>query len=246
MLPLSIDNVVGNAVEQSHFGGHGLKEFFLKKFHFLFNGLPNLRNYLHADAKDTYQDLLTDRYEQNYSLPYILVASNVLRMKFLPILLIGFVVFPLGLSAQNQKNQIQVERMQISWEHQGDQITFTATAPDDGWVALGFNTENNIVGSNLIIIGVNGDNVQAEDFYVVSAGNPKPIKSLGAKSQIKNYKGWEKQGKTTIAFSLPVKSNDDYHLDLKEGSKVWLICAYSMEDDFGHHSRMRRHIEITL
>ncbi len=211
----------------------------------MFNRLPNLRNYLHADAKDTYQDLLTDRYEQNNSLPHILVASNVLSMKFLPLLLIGFIIST-SLSAQNEKNQIQVERMQISWEHKEGQIAFTASAPDDGWVALGFNTKNNIVNSNLVMIGVTEDGVQAEDFYVVSAGNPKPVKSLGSKSQIKNYHGWEKQGRTTITFSLPVESTDDYHLDLKKGDKIWLICAYSMEDDFGHHSRMRRHVEITL
>lgn len=192
------------------------------------------------------KDLLTDCYEQNNLLPYILVVSKFLSMKFLPILLIGSVIFPLSLSAQKQKNQIQVERMQISWEHQGDQIKFTATAPDDGWVALGFNTKNNIVYSNLIMVGVAKNDVQAEDFYVVSAGNPKPVKSLGAKSQIKDYQGWEKQGKTTVTFSLPVESTDDYHLNLRQGDKIWLICAYSMEDDFGHHSRMRRHVEITL
>ncbi|TAI46894.1 DOMON domain-containing protein [Flagellimonas allohymeniacidonis] len=142
--------------------------------------------------------------------------------------------------------EIQVERMRISWEYQNDRVRFTASAPDDGWVALGFNGKNNIVGSNLIMVGVQGSKTTAEDFYVVSAGNPKPVATLGSKSQIEDITGEDKNGITTISFTLPIKAIDEYHKDLSAGKKLWLICAYSMEDDFDHHSRMRRHVQITL
>ena len=142
--------------------------------------------------------------------------------------------------------EVQVERMKVSWEHKGDMVTFTASAPDDGWVALGFNSKNDIVGSNLIMIGVKEGKITEEDFYVVGAGNPKPVGVLGSKSQIRNPGGTDKNGITTITFSLPVKAFDKYHYDLSKGNTLWLICAYSMEDEFDHHSRMRRHVEITL
>mgnify|MGYP001815508487 CR=1 FL=1 len=142
--------------------------------------------------------------------------------------------------------EIEVERMKISWEHQNDRVVFTASAPDDGWVALGFNTKNNIVGSNLIMVGVEGSKTTAEDFYVVGAGNPKPVATLGSKSQIEHVTGEDKNGITTISFTIPIKAFDKYHQDLSKGRKLWLICAYSMEDEFDHHSRMRRHVQITL
>ncbi len=148
--------------------------------------------------------------------------------------------------SQELGQQVQIEKMDISWKFENDRITFTATAPDDGWVALGFNTENNIVGSNLIMTSVNGSKVNIEDFYVVSAGNPKPVVSLGSKSQIINNSGFESERTTTVTFSLPIAAFDIYHKNLKKGNKIWLIGAYSMEDEFDHHSRMRKHVEITL
>ncbi|NAY92355.1 hypothetical protein GTQ34_10525 [Muricauda sp. JGD-17] len=142
--------------------------------------------------------------------------------------------------------EIQVERMKVSWQHHDEVVSFTASAPDDGWVALGFNSKDDIVGSNLIMVGVTGSKVTAEDFYVVSAGNPQPVKSLNSESQIINSSGSEENGITTVTFSIPIKAFDDYHFDLTKGRKLWLICAYSMEDEFDHHSRMRKHVEITL
>ncbi|MEL6917949.1 MAG: DOMON domain-containing protein [Bacteroidota bacterium] len=163
-------------------------------------------------------------------------------IKLVP-LFFGFLLF---LGTQHPKTPLSVGGMEVGWEHKKDHITFTATAPDNGWVALGFNTEDHIVGSNLIMINVTEEEVQSQDLFVVSAGNPKPMHTLGAKSQILAYSGVEKNGKTTITFSLPTKTIDDYHLNLSEGQKIWLICAYSMEDDFSHHSRMRKHIQVVL
>ncbi|UII76836.1 DOMON domain-containing protein [Flagellimonas sp. HMM57] len=148
--------------------------------------------------------------------------------------------------AQNQKRHVKVEQMTISWEFEKDNILFTASAPDDGWVALGFNTEDDIVGSNLIMVNVKNNGAKAEDFYVVSAGNPKLVTLLGSESQIIEKSGFEIDGKTTVKFTLPVKAFDKYHQNLKKGDTIWLICAYSMEDEFDHHSRMRKHIKVTL
>jgi len=44
LLPLSVNNVVGNPVEQCDLGGHGFEEFFLKKLHLGFNRFSYLRN----------------------------------------------------------------------------------------------------------------------------------------------------------------------------------------------------------
>src|SRR5690606_29520345 len=47
LLPLSIDDIIGDPIEQDDLGRHGAEEFFLKKFHLLLYGLPDLRNYFY-------------------------------------------------------------------------------------------------------------------------------------------------------------------------------------------------------
>lgn len=142
--------------------------------------------------------------------------------------------------------EVELGGMKVSWKHHDDSITFTASAPDDGWVALGFNSSNSIVKSNLVMISVAGPIVVAEDFFVVGAGNPQPVYALGGKSQLLNVAGTEVGTSTTISFTFPTTAQDAYHYNLKKGEQIWLICAYSMEDEFDHHSRMRKHIQITL
>ncbi|MEM9361084.1 MAG: DOMON domain-containing protein [Bacteroidota bacterium] len=142
--------------------------------------------------------------------------------------------------------QVTVNQMDVSWTFKDNTITFDASAPDDGWIALGFNTKDDIVGSNLIMVNVIDGTVNSEDLFVVGVGNPKPVSQLGSQSQIIDASGGESSEKTWVSFSLPTDAVDKYHMDLKKGEKIWLICAFSMEDEFDHHSRMRKHVEIEL
>ncbi|PRX57861.1 DOMON domain-containing protein [Flagellimonas meridianipacifica] len=142
--------------------------------------------------------------------------------------------------------QVKVNQMDISWKFEDNAITFTASAPDDGWIALGFNSKNDIVGSNLIMVNVVDGKVNTEDLFVLGVGNPKPVNQLGSQSQVMGASGKESSEKTWVSFSLPTKAFDKYHMDLKKGDTIWLICAYSMEDEFDHHSRMRKHVEVEL
>lgn len=143
--------------------------------------------------------------------------------------------------------EISVGGMDITWEYSDtNTITFTATAPDDGWVALGFNDNDDIVNSNLIMVSVQDGVIVSEEFYVIGLGDPKPIYAIGSSAQHKIIAGSENGEKTTISFTMPTVKADDRHYSLQKGDTIWLVCAYSMEDEFDHHSRMRKHVKITL
>ncbi len=160
---------------------------------------------------------------------------------------LGLLLFGLLLtSLQAQQQELEVGGMKVHWEFNRDTITFTAVAPDDGWVGLGFNSKDDIKGSNLFLFNHTKDGSAAMEYYVVSAGNPKPIKHMGSEEQLIGYATKEVNGKTQVSFSLPTSRFDDYHFDLKPKTPLWLICAYSMEDEFEHHSRMRKHINVIL
>lgn len=147
---------------------------------------------------------------------------------------------------------ITVEKMTISWHFIDDTLAVTATAPTRGWVAVGFNQRNNIVGTNLIMGAVwrdpNGAEaiVNIEDQFVVRSGEHLPVVDLGSASALTAVGGEETGEQTTIHFRLPIKAVDPYHFSLQPGTTLYLIAAYSVDDDFAHHSRMRQHIRIRL
>ncbi len=147
---------------------------------------------------------------------------------------------------KNTMKQIDVNGMIIKWEIKSDEVAFEMFAPTDGWIAIGFNSTNNIVGTNLIMGNSKNDKSIVEDQYVASAGVHKQIELLGGKSAINNFLCSENKKGTTMKFRIPKKALDKFHYALKEGTKIWLICAYSEEDDFNHHSIMREHIEVII
>lgn len=163
-------------------------------------------------------------------------------LKKLGVLFLGLVLA----SLQRPQQKLAVGGMEVHWEFYKDTITFTAVAPDDGWIGLGFNTQDAIKGSNLFLFNHTKNGDAAMEYYVVGPGNPKPIQSMGSQEQLITYTTQEIKGHTQVTFSLPTSALDDYHFDLKPNTSIWLICAYSMEDEFEHHSRMRKHVKVTL
>lgn len=144
------------------------------------------------------------------------------------------------------ENSFVIEGMQVEWEYNGDLLTFKLHSPYQGWIGLGFNAANDIVNTNLIMGAVAGETIKLEEFYVLGVGNPQPISELGGQKTVQDYLGIEDATGTSFQFSIDTSLRDEFHYDLGEGQSIWLICAYSMEDDFGHHSIMRRHVEVKL
>ena len=144
-----------------------------------------------------------------------------------------------------QARTISVGDMQIRWEFVDDMIEFEMQSPLDGWVALGFNDENQIVGANLIMAHCPDNQPQLTDMYVVGFGDPRPVDTLGSQPQASIISGGKNNG-THIRFKIPQTSSDQHHFDLEPGQTIWLICAYSESEDLDHHSRMRRHMEVRL
>jgi DOMON domain len=142
--------------------------------------------------------------------------------------------------------RIDVNGMTVEWTYGKDRVFFTISAPTEGWIVLGFNEKDDIIGTNLIFGRVQSGKIEVADHFTIAAGNHKPTEKLGGTAVFADVSGEEKSGNTTIRFSMPTKALDAYHFDLTEGSEKWFICAFSAEDDFYHHSRMREHRKVTL
>lgn len=141
---------------------------------------------------------------------------------------------------------IRLGRMECYYEIQQDRLHFHLTAPTEGWLAVGFNDENNIVGADLLMFSIKGDSVQFEDQFVLAAGKHPEDKACGGESNIIVESAKEASGRTSVAFSIPLNSGDKLDFIHRVGQDFWLILAYSVSDDFDHHSIMRKHAKIRL
>jgi hypothetical protein len=143
-------------------------------------------------------------------------------------------------------NSTTVNGMTFQWRFGKDHLQCKATAPTDGWVAIGFNTKDELSDTNLIMGAVEQDYVTIDDRFIVKPGDHKSIIELGGSEAIVQRVGAEENGKTSISFSIPLSVNDKFHHNLIEGKEYYVLMAFSQEDDFQHHSIMRTIIKIKL
>ncbi len=140
----------------------------------------------------------------------------------------------------------KVSGITFTYEVVGEALICKLDAPTNGWVGVGFNNKNSIVGSDLLLFNIIEGKPSGTDLFVKGAGNPVKDKENGGKNTITILGGSERDSYTTITFSIPMDSgdsNDFVHQTNKEG---WLILAYSVDDDFKHHSRVRKHIPFVI
>ena len=150
-----------------------------------------------------------------------------------------------GLSAGSaDANPVDVGGIRVQWRHSEDTVEFTVTAPTSGWVAVGFNEVDNIVGAELVMMRAEAGGVHASHRSVLGAGDDRPVELLGRGSAIVAADGAVASGRAT--FRLRLRHDLGAAPSLAPGSELILILAYSVSPDFDHHSRVRRHIRVRL
>ena len=155
--------------------------------------------------------------------------------------------FALSLMACWQENALtaqqhfQAGKMNAQIEMQSDSLDIILEAPTKGWLAVGFNEKNDIVKSDLIQARVRAGKVEIEDQYVTGIGQHPTDRSLGGGHNVRIVSGTETDRHTQIHLRLPLSSGDAYDFDHLQQKKYWVILAYSIDDDFQHHSTRRQH-----
>ncbi|GAB4246249.1 MAG: hypothetical protein Tsb0034_25180 [Ekhidna sp.] len=142
--------------------------------------------------------------------------------------------------------RLETEGFKLEWTHQNDYLQISLSAPSTGWVAVGFTKGFGIVKTNLIQGCISDGKVFIQDQYVTDVGKHLPVETMGVESRIFDLDAIESDGTTTLSFSLFKAKVDDIHYDLSEGNTINVWLAYSVSDDFNHHSRKRILRKITL
>lgn len=141
---------------------------------------------------------------------------------------------------------IEANGMIVKWRHQDDRVYFDLYAPTGGWLAIGFNETPGLKDTYLIMGHVTNRKTTVQEHYVLAPGDYRTFDQLREPISVMDISGSERNGETRISFSLPESSFYQYTKNLKPGTEFHLLMAYSVADDFKHHSRMRTSIKIKL
>ena len=162
----------------------------------------------------------------------------------IPALLLLFALFEPA-SAPAPKS-VTAQGMTVTWQQVDGGWAITMTAPTQGWVAIGFNESEQLTGTYLIMGAVENGQAKVVEHRTLAPGDYRPITELGGRVSVSQVQGSENATGTQLGFWIPEQAADRLHKQLKPGSKWHLLLAYSAEDDFAHHSRMRTSIPIEL
>ena len=100
-------------------------------------------------------------------------------------------------------NSIEVNGMTFRWAFDGELLHCEATAPTSGWVAIGFNTRDQLSGTNLIMGAVEHDFVTIDDRYIIKPGLHKSISAWEALRH--SYSDLAKKKMVTLPFHSPFR-----------------------------------------
>lgn len=145
-----------------------------------------------------------------------------------------------------EKKSLKTDGFILEWNHTRDKINFSLNAPTTGWVAIGFTETGELLNSNLIQGNVVNGEAFVQDQFITGFGEHPPVEALAVSSCISDVGGKQKSGQTTISFSIMKKKVDRLHYALPEGKEIHVWLAYSVSDDFSHHSRKRIRRKIIL
>ena len=142
--------------------------------------------------------------------------------------------------------EVSKNNMTVKWKIEREIIFFEMEAPTDGWIAIGFNETASLAGTYLLMGRVTNGKAELVEHYTAQPGSYKPITQYGITGQTTHISGTESGNITRLKFAVPVTTASKYHKTLLPDTEWTLLMAYSLDDDFQHHSIMRTSVAIKL
>lgn len=126
----------------------------------------------------------------------------------------------------------------LTWEYTEDVVSFTMSAPSSGWVAVGFDASSAMLDGDIIIGFVLDGELFISDQWGDGYTSHSADTELGGSYDILSAEGSESDGVTSISFTRPISTSDDYDHVLEQGTSHKVLLAYGPQgsDSFeGRH-----------
>lgn len=147
------------------------------------------------------------------------------------------------ISAEPGFEKISSSGIAFQWRIEGDQLEVILSAPTEGWVAVAFNPTEMMQGANFIIGYVKDGQVHIRNDYGNWLTSHVSDESQGGTQDVVLARGEEKNGSTTLRFTLPVDSADEYDVKLNIGGTNTILLAYGAKDSFTSMHRLKTKVE---
>jgi len=147
-----------------------------------------------------------------------------------------------GFSEYNQ------DEFSFKWKVVGDSLRCMISANTTGWIAVGFDPEEEMLSANLIIGYVSGLIAYVRDDWGVTETSHSADVGLGGENNVRRVFGRQSSGSTEIRFTIPLNSQDQYDNILVPSQTYKIIIAYGFNgaDDFNSMHQEAEDFEIEL
>jgi len=136
----------------------------------------------------------------------------------------------------------------LEWRDMGDSLEVVLTAPTTGWVGVGFDPASQMEGANYLLGYVEDNVAEMRDDWGTGSFSHASDESLGGTSDLTVDGGSESEGETTLEFTIPLDSGDDYDKPLTPGETYTVILASGADgaDDFVSAHQVATSVSIEI
>ncbi|HNZ26087.1 MAG TPA: DOMON domain-containing protein [Spirochaetota bacterium] len=167
-------------------------------------------------------------------------------MKKFLILTLILLSFSVAFSQDQDYAVVTKDDFTFSWRVVDGTMDIILEAPTTGWISVGFDPTKKMKDANYIIGSVdkNGE-VTIQDNFGTGPISHKPDEKLGGVDNVANKFGEEKDGKTTLKFSIPLDSKDKFDVVLNPGKHTVILASSKSDKLTSKHNKLAKfEIEI--
>ncbi len=143
---------------------------------------------------------------------------------------------------------VETEEFTFAWRVSGDNLDVRMSAPTTGWVSVGFDPTRAMRDADMKFGFVSNGSAEMADHFGTSAIQHDFDTEIGGSRDLRNVSGTEADGRTTLSFTMPLDSGDEYDAALASGQEHVIIYAHGGDgvDDYSTKHVARGGFKIQL
>lgn len=139
------------------------------------------------------------------------------------------------------------DRVEFSWQIDGDRMHVKLSAPTQGWVGIGFNPKSRMMGADFILGMVEKGVVRVTDHFGTGPTKHQKDRELGGRYDLTHIYGQEANGTTEIGFTMLLNSGDPNDTPLTPMGDTTVLLAHGAgPDDFQARHAFRGKFKVNL
>lgn len=144
-------------------------------------------------------------------------------------------------------HSVEIAGVKVYWVNDGRVLCIGLVSPGTGYVAIGFDPVDRMLGANFILGSVAEGVLKIRDDYGNSATGHDADATLGGMDNVLSAAGHQWADQTVVEFVIPLNSGDSTDKQLLPGGSYPILVAYNaLSDDFSARHNRRGTGRITL